>query len=85
MDYETLSTINELLTNAYIAAKIDNQKSRSAYIQHCLSNPNTTNEDNPYYFSAEEAKEKYERYAHAYFGFCDVAWGCLGAKERKDI
>lgn len=85
MDYETLSTINELLTNAYITAKFDYQKTRSAYLQYRLSNPNATDEDNPHYAHDEDAKEKYERYAHAYFGFCDVAWGCLGTKERKDI
>lgn len=85
MDYETLSTINELLTNAYITAKLDYQKTRSAFIQYSRSNPNTTDEHNPHYASDEEAKEKYERYAHAYFGFCDVAWGCLGTKEQKDI
>lgn len=39
-------------------------------------------EENPYIAERDEAIERREKYAHAYFEFCDVMWGTNGRKKE---
>lgn len=80
MDYETLSTIYELLNNAYIVAKKDETKANKQILQYHLSHH--SEEENPYIAERDEAVERREKYAHAYFEFCDVMWGTNGRKKE---
>ena len=80
MDYETLSTIYELLNNAYIVSKKDEMVALKQYMNYRLSH--SGDEDNPYEAERDEASERREKYAHAYFEFCDVMWGANGRKKE---
>lgn len=80
MDYETLSTIYELLNNAYIVAKKDEAEAARQYMYFRLAH--SGGEENPYEAERDEASERREKYAHAYFEFCDVMWGTNGRKKE---
>ena len=80
MDYETLSTIYELLQDAYDKS----HKEWRAITKSCLAHYQTCgpDADNPFTQEQADADDRYKRYAHAYFEFCDVMWGANGRKKE---